>query len=127
MRNWNQITRTVNWILDHPKEWNQVHWVSGCGTSYCFAGATLMLDGCTFEIGAGQVLAFTTLEGERLYSYEDNEWIPQRAARLLGIDGYDARALFFGTDTDIQELADLINKWARQDGVTSPFEGVDLS
>jgi len=109
MRNWVQIGNTVDWILENHMDWDQTVFrgYTECGTTYCFAGATLMLNNLWGGLDINQVVPVSR--------------------ELLGISKEDGRELFYGTDTDIHELADLINRWAREDGVVSPFEGVDLS
>src|SRR5690606_28954477 len=105
MRNWVQIGNTVDWILENHMDWDQTVFrgYTECGTTYCFAGATLMLN--------------------NLWGGLDIHQIVPVSRELLGVSKEDGRELFYGTDTDIHELADLINGWAQADGDVSPHEG----
>jgi len=98
------LTRTLAYIEDHPREWNQGAWAvqTSCGTAYCFAGTAVHLAQpdaeFNFDDGAPRVA----------WSVNDRP-VGASAAELLGLSEDDADRLFEPGNT----LTDLRREVAR--------------
>jgi hypothetical protein len=89
------LRQTLNYIKEHPQEWNQKEW--RCGTTYCFAGTAVKLDG-------GE---FVSEDSPRVYArpeeFNPARWaycgfptieIYSRAVNILGLTDEQADNLF---------------------------------
>lgn len=43
------LKKTLKFIVENPKSWNQASWQSQCGTTCCFAGHAALLDGAEIK------------------------------------------------------------------------------
>jgi hypothetical protein len=82
-RNDELIDKVIDYIREHPEEWNQSVWgyQAACGTEACFA---LLMSGYTYNQG------FRDPEGRTVSG------IPEIASELLGIPERQARLFFYG-------------------------------
>lgn len=96
------IEKTMQYIIDHPKEWNQDWFVepadTACGTTMCFAGTALALSGYinnknNFYLPNGApILSSTT------------------AMFILGLTSTQASALFWNYTKDVDELHNTVKQ-----------------
>lgn len=89
-------------IETHTEEWDQSYWAkkTGCGTSFCFAGWTVVLAGLGDEIQwyeDGKWYEDGNLK--RAETLKDGSTISDTAAMILGLDFDAATRLFYGTNT----------------------------
>lgn len=109
MANVELLQKTLQYIKDHPEEWNQSSW--DCGTTACFAGWACRL----------AIMENETLFAEYGRYWEKKGWessfpynfIEQLAKDVLDIDHDDANNLFSSTNTlnTLEEIVnDIINK-----------------
>ncbi len=87
-RNDELIDKVIDYIREHPEEWNQDVWgfKAPCGTEACFAGHALLLSGYTFEHG------FRDPEGCSIWG------VPDTARELLGVTDDQSRLLFYAVN-----------------------------
>lgn len=102
--------KTLEHIEANPSEWQQSIWgvQSSCGTSFCFAGTALHLNGNELDwvetLNGNLRTGNLSLNGARINNILDS---PSRAARYeLGISEYSADILFDATNslTDIKDI-----------------------
>jgi hypothetical protein len=103
-RNKELIERTMQHIVDHPEAHDQRSWISNaCGTSACFAGWALMLDG----VHAEEVLSWSYQ-----YTGRHHSRVKKEAGERLGLTPTEAFRLFRDKNTrDMLQLMvkDLLN------------------
>jgi len=92
------LRKTMDYIEEHPEEWYQAKWGirrPGCGTRACFAGHALMLSGYELlnSIGSASLLTATHPGRDKVLT------IAQAAKEELGLDMYEADALFCANNT----------------------------
>lgn len=119
------INKVMDYLREHPKEWDQRYWVesTACGTTACFAGHTMLLSGYTVDRvkrGCDEDLnedhdcglygcdvidtKFFTPDGRRI----DDEDI--EAGKLLGLTRWDSESIFFRTSiVDIDDMQEIID------------------
>lgn len=119
------IDKVMDYLREHPKEWDQRYWVEStpCGTIACFAGHTMLLSGYTFQKvrrGCGEYLnedhdcnlhdcdvvdmKFFTPDGRRI---DDEDY---EAGRLLGLSRWDGETIFYQTSiTDADRMQEIID------------------
>ncbi|WP_040828887.1 hypothetical protein [Nocardia jiangxiensis] len=147
-RNWPELIYIMQYILDHPKEWDQTVYSNTCGTAYCFAGHTAI------HIGGRQIRRrefsatdwlfredddYTDLVippadiAERLVQRFEGRFAPNSciadgttvwemdcvAEAALGLTSDEADELF-DSDNTIPQLIWYLRKWAEEDGVALP-------
>lgn len=90
-------------VKDEPQDFNQRTWVDStgeCGTSYCFAGHTLVMAGRTLT----HDLFSMYLDGVAVSHVE----VREAAARELGLEQEVADELFWGRN-DLAEIRDQVS------------------
>ena len=96
-------------IAAEPSQHEQQYFgrvVEGCNTTYCIAGWACHLDPATLLIW-GEWSVWVTRRTKYLsMDVDDDEYLEQRAATLLGLSEDDAERVFYTMDND-QVLADL--------------------
>lgn len=119
------IDKVMDYLREHPKEWDQRYWVEStpCGTTACFAGHTMLLSGYTVrKVRRGcdesasedhdcdphacdrMVTKFFAPDGRRI----DDEDI--EAGRLLGLSRWDGGTIFYQTSiTDAEDMQEIID------------------
>lgn len=119
------IDKVMDYLREHPKEWDQRYWVEStpCGTTACFAGHTMLLSGYTLQRvkrGCDECLSedhdcglngcdvmetkFFAPDGRRV-DHEDIE-----AGELLGLSRWDGEKIFYQTSiTDADRMQEIID------------------
>ena len=98
--------KTLDYIRDHPGQWNQGEWAeqTACGTVACFAGTAVMLTGYDFD--------FTVYEDEvrSTDKVTTGDNIRDVATIELGLTAIQADFLFYGGNTleDLEQYVGLI-------------------
>lgn len=94
-------------IAEDADHWNQFHWVSACGTSFCFAGWTLVLSGYTPVAVNDEYFSSRMVAPDGQHVNVGDE-----AERLLGLNEYDGEDLFSATNTygDLVHQVDALAK-----------------
>lgn len=86
------LDRTLAYIEEHPEEWDQKEWV--CGSTACFAGNALLLEGLErIRTSNGRLLSRTDLQ---VPSTGASVEIAETAKCALGLTDMQARTLFAG-------------------------------
>jgi hypothetical protein len=129
----------MQFILDHPEQWDQSVWSNTCGTAYCFAGHASILAGSR------------QLQGKDYYEDSNStEWLelvvppPELWAKLGNrgwatgtVTGEDAWAMsdvaqaalgidrcedddLFDSENSLGDLLHILREWATADGVELP-------
>ena len=82
-RNVELLQRTMQYIMDHPEQHDQRHWVvnTDCGTAACFAGWAMILS------------------GRKITSGSSSSYIGREARELLGLTRVESMTLFCGDNT----------------------------
>lgn len=97
------MKRVLSYIKKHPKEWDQGAWGvqrPACGTAMCFAGHAIVMSGGKLIYDDPDSEGFRDAVGCR-FPHRATEDIGDAAARVLGINNYDASDLFYyGNDLD---------------------------
>lgn len=145
-RNWPLLIETMQFILDHPAQWDQSVWANTCGTAYCFAGhASLLLGGRQLKGGdLGTNSGYLSDEWTDLVVVPDDlaaavdegtawdTWyrtIDGRKAYsmsgvaevALGLDtGDDGEVVLFDSDNSLGDLLFYLRAMAKADGVELP-------
>lgn len=101
------LRRTMTYIEEHPKEWDQDTWAAKtvCGTAFCFAGHAVRL--------AGHKIVF--LPGDDTATHiADGRMIEDAAIEELGLRKYQADELFSGGNT-LDELRSFVTEYINDD------------
>lgn len=121
------IDKVLGYIREHPQEWDQRFWgeKNVCGTRACFAGHAMLLSGYSLESrqrgceNPEDVDHSCDVHGctkfDDVFVRPDGFIIDRghdrEAAKLLGLESFDASRIFLGTRiTDIEELQKLIDE-----------------
>jgi hypothetical protein len=117
-RNVELLQATMNFIEKHPEKHEQSHWVTECGTAFCYAGHASLLAGATPP--SANVLEynfFWTINPETFQSQREstmqqlesgNLAVDEFAARQLGITMAESEVMFSG-DRTREELRMLVD------------------
>jgi hypothetical protein len=81
-RNVELLEATMQYILDHPEEWDQSTFI--CGTAACFAGRAALLSGWSIE---------------EIHNAADSCEMYSEGAKLLGLTYVEAHCLFRSENT----------------------------
>lgn len=96
------LEKTLQYIVDHPEEHNQAHWV--CGTAMCFAGHAVVLAGHQLHRLSDGTLTGNTVDGNHVSTIARDE---------LGLTYMQSETLFHSKNSvhDIKEIVnDLLNQ-----------------
>ncbi|MFF0498485.1 hypothetical protein ACFYU5_18915 [Nocardia aobensis] len=136
----------MQFILDHPEQWDQTFWSNSCGTAYCFAGhASLLASGKQLR---GRDLVDTELYGPD--EWTDLVTVPDDIAAAIDerspfrcfaetVDGGKAYEMcdvaevalgmkrinvgdldLFDAENSLGDLLWCLREWAQADGVELP-------
>lgn len=110
------LTKVLDHITAHPKEWNQGLWaVQGetCGTTCCVAGWAAVMSGHTLDFEERSCpCTQCEVEGAKAASYTtEGEFICNVAQRELGLTVSQAGFLFSGTN-NLDDLWFLANAYS---------------
>jgi hypothetical protein len=105
------LDKTLNYVLDHPDEWEQSMW--HCGSTGCFAYWACVLSGEPMEFVPGEIVSaersrwLKCVEGDGVLYYKDGSEltsVAHRATRVLGLNENEAVHIFHcrGTRRDIR-------------------------
>jgi hypothetical protein len=105
MPNYEKCWAVVREIEAHPHEWNQRSWGArnDCGTTACFAGRAVLMEGLTFRWEAlphGQLACLT----------EDGKSILQTAMDILELTVAGAEQLFAGANS-LEDIKLTLKQW----------------
>jgi hypothetical protein len=99
------LRKTLEHITAHREEWDQTVWAvqDSCGTAYCLAGTTCILNGDTVDWSRASGLG----EDRQCLHLTTGELIQYRAISLLGLTVRQADSLFCPCNTlrDLWEIA----------------------
>jgi hypothetical protein len=105
------LLRTLAHIEANPERWDQNQWI--CGTSYCFGGWAVKLDGGRFSRKHPySVLAREDDFPEDIQIYSSSAhyvYISHRARRILGLTKKQAESLFLWNNT-LEKLKAKVNR-----------------
>lgn len=90
-RNVELLEKTITFIADHPEQHEQDVWISECGTTACFAGWALRLNGV-----ASTEIARLSNSFDYLY---EGLGIRAKAGRALGLTREETHTLFSGKNS----------------------------
>lgn len=119
-RNVTLLQNTMKFIEEHPEQHNQAHWVTACGTAFCYAGHAAILSGASLpqgdvmDLGQYWIIDLVSLQsrGGNAYDIRDGVALPVDvfAAERLGITDDEAEVLFEGdrTITGLRALVDAL-------------------
>lgn len=100
------LCKVMEHIEAHPEEHDQAEWAeqTACGTTYCFAGHTVLIAGWSLNFDEDGVAVSCRMDGESLL-------IPEAARLELGLNYYDTRDLFWHATTgaELREIVDRIS------------------
>lgn len=113
------LRKVLNFVTDHPDEWNQGVWAvrSACGTTACIAGHTVLMTGHEVEWGPSLVHDVEH-DVEKAVAVLGEPWTPVQtirevATRELGLTEDQAYLLFNAGNTlaDLWWLAGKFTDW----------------
>lgn len=117
-RNVALLQETMAHIEKNPTQHNQNHWMTECGTAFCYAGHAAILAGATTPgrevVSWGHYWGVNTrtLESRGISSFDvgknDMQVVDEFATAQLGITDDEAEALFDGDQT-VQSLRLLVD------------------
>lgn len=89
------LRKTMEHIESHPQEWEQRHWI--CGSTACFAGHAVLIDGGESAFHHAYVIARTDDPAWHVHGGQIS--ILRRAQHILGLTLAQAIDLFEGSNT----------------------------
>jgi hypothetical protein len=123
-RNNELIDKVLDYLEQHPKEWNQTSWMTPCGTQACFAGHAMLLSGYGVSYmvvhhadgdhdcevaDCRRVPRFVDPSGHRILIDEDLE-----ANKLLGFTEAEGNSIYYRNFRDVKALRRHIDTWGEE-------------
>jgi hypothetical protein len=109
------LNQTMQYIEEHPEEWDQGNWAvtkAGCGTAYCFAGTWAALNGAEFDFNDYWIKEYGFSTAHMAAIDGSVQHVSRWASESLELEGTDSEILFRSTNSlaDLREMVKLLSE-----------------